>query len=149
VGFYNHSSGVGVLEDFLFPGERVLFKSPSEVKYRDGKFDMYITDQRIIAFQKKKEKLFAERFRELNNIRYKETGSLRKEAMIILRTVEGYEMTFNGKPSNVGMVWENIQKLDIAKKLGTSIGAHTKCKFCGATIQPSTLICPKCQKILR
>jgi len=138
-----------MLEDFLFPGERVMFKSPSEVKYRDGKLDLYITDQRVLAFQRKKERLFAERFRNLSNIRYRETGSIRKVASIILRTVEGYEMEFNGKPSNIRAIWETVRKLGVAKKLGAPIDVQAKCKFCGATVQPGAAVCSECSRILK
>jgi len=139
-----------MLADFLFPGERVMFKSPSEVKYRNRKCDLYVTDQRLIAFHRKKEWLFAERFRDLSNIRYREVGSiLSKEAVITIKTVEGYEMEFQGKPSNMRAVWQEIQKLDIAKKLGAPVGVQVKCKFCGASVQPGASVCPGCHKILK
>lgn len=137
------------MKAFLFPNEKVIFKSPSEIKYLNDKFDFYITDHRAIVFNKKKKKFFAERFWDIRDIRYKETGLLRRQTSLVLTTVEGYEMEFNGKPSTIGAILKEIQKLDIAKRFGKPLDNMVKCKFCLATVQPDSTVCPECRKILK
>ncbi|WP_309493402.1 hypothetical protein [Candidatus Hecatella orcuttiae] len=139
-----------VLEDFLFPGEAVSYKSLSKVKYLGDKFDFYITNQRLILFQGgKKDRLFAERFRDIGSLRYSERGRLLKEASITLENREKYQMEISGKASDMRVIWIALQKKwqELQKTPSTAEAEKAKCKFCGALMNAGSLVCPTCRKI--
>lgn len=139
-----------VLEDFLFPEEVVSYKSPSKVKYLGDKFDFYITNQRLIVFQGgRRDRLFAERFKDIGSLRYSERGRLLKEACITLETHEKYQMELSGKASDMRAIWLELQKKwqELQKTPSPAKPKEVKCKFCGAQMNAGSLLCPKCRRI--
>ena len=64
-----------VLEDFLFPGETIIFQS-GKVKTLNDRFDFYITDQRMLLYKRrgfvlKKDRVIAERIEDIHMLAMK------------------------------------------------------------------------------
>jgi len=135
-----------VLEDFLFPKEAIKYKSYSKIRYLNEMFELYLTDQRVIAFKQyglfsKKDKMVAERFKDIGVVSYGERGRISKTGIITIKTKEKYEMKFEGKTSDMRAAWKELEKIFKILK--------TRCKFCGAPMVEGSLICPECRKIQR
>ena len=69
-----------VLEDFLFPGETIIFQS-GKVRTLNDRFDFYITDQRILLYRRrgvvlKKDRIVAERIQDIRTLHYDEKGGI-------------------------------------------------------------------------
>ncbi len=133
------------LKDFLFPDETICYQSSSKVKYLNEKFDFYITSHRYIIFQNtRRNRIFAERFKDIGSIRYSERGRFMREAHITLETNEKYKMALTGNTTCIREIWREIQKKshEIEPK-------EVGCKFCGAKIRADSIICSTCNKILK
>jgi len=103
-----------VLEDFLFPGEIIIFQS-GKVKTLKDHFDFYITDQRILLYRRrgvvfKKERVIAERIEDIRTLHYDEKGIAKKKGVLRIETVSKKMEPIEGKISDIKAIWQELQK---------------------------------------
>ena len=103
-----------VLQDFLFPQEVIKYQSPSKIKYGDFPYDFYITDQRILCHSLtglifKKDRVVAERLEDITTLSYNEKGLIGKKGILTVNT-SSKVMKFEGRPSDVKTIWQELQK---------------------------------------
>jgi len=103
-----------VLEDFLFPGEIIIFQS-GNVETLNDRFDFYITDQRILLYRRrgvifKKDRVIAERIEDIRTLYYDEKGIVRKKGVLRIETVSKKMEPIEGKVSDITAIWQELQK---------------------------------------
>jgi len=103
-----------VLEDFLFPGETIIFQSGKVVTLND-RFDCYITDQRILLHRRrgvvfKKDRVIAERIEDIRTLHYDEKGIVKKRGILRIETVSKKMEPIEGKASDIKAIWQELQK---------------------------------------
>ena len=103
-----------VLEDFLFPGEIVIFQS-GKVKTLNDRFDFYVTDQRILLYRRrgvvfKKDRVVAERIEDIRTLHYNEKGIAKKKGILRIETISKNMEPLEGKVSDIKAIWQELQK---------------------------------------
>jgi hypothetical protein len=103
-----------VLEDFLFPGEIVIFQS-GKVKTLNDRFDFYVTDQRILLYRRrgvvfKKDRVVAERIEDIRTLHYDEKGIAKKKGVLRIETISKKMEPLEGKVSDIKAIWQELQK---------------------------------------
>jgi len=103
-----------VLEDFLFPGETVIFQS-GKVETLNDHFNFYITDQRILLYRRrgvvlKKDRIIAERIEDLRTLHYDEKGIMKKKGVLRIETLSKKMEPIEGKVSDIRAIWQELQK---------------------------------------
>jgi len=103
-----------VLEEFLFPGETIIFQS-GKVETLNDRFDFYITDQRILLYRRrgvvfKKDRVVAERIEDIRTLQYDEKGILKKKGVLRIETVSKKMEPIEGKVSDIKAIWQELQK---------------------------------------
>jgi hypothetical protein len=103
-----------VLEDFLFPGETVIFQS-GRVKTLNDRFDFYVTDQRILLYRRrgvvfKKDRVVAERIEDIRTLHYNEKGIAKKKGVLRIETTSKKMEPLEGKVSDIKAIWQELQK---------------------------------------
>jgi hypothetical protein len=103
-----------VLEDFLFPGETVIFQS-GKVETLNDRFNFYITDQRILLYRRrgvvfKKDRVIAERIEDIRTLHYDEKGIVKKRGILCIETVSKKMEPIEGKVSDIRAIWQELQK---------------------------------------
>ncbi len=103
-----------VLEDFLFPGETVIFQS-GKVKTLREHFDFFVTDQRILLYRRrgvvfKKDRIIAERIEDIRTLHYYEKGIARKKGVLSIETMSKKMEPIEGKIEDIKAIWQEIQK---------------------------------------
>jgi len=103
-----------VLEDFLLPGEIVIFQS-GKVKTLSDRFDFYITDQRILLYRRrgvvfKKDRVIAERIEEIRTLHYDEKGIVKKKGVLHIETMSKKMEPIEGKVPDIKAIWQELQK---------------------------------------
>jgi hypothetical protein len=102
-----------VLEDFLFPGEVIVFQS--KVKTLNDHFDFYITDQRILLHRRrgvvfKKDRVISERIEDIMTLHYDEKGLVKKKGVLLIETVSKKMEPIEGKVPDIKAIWQELQK---------------------------------------
>lgn len=103
-----------VLEDFLFPGETIIFQS-GKVKTLNDRFEFYITDQRILLYRRrgvvlKKDRIVAERIQDIRTLHYDEKGIAKKKGILSIETMSKKMDPIEGKVSDIKAIWQELQK---------------------------------------
>jgi hypothetical protein len=103
-----------VLEDFLFPGEVIVFQS-GKVKTLNDHFDFYITDQRILLYRRrgvvfKKDRVISERIEDIRTLHYDEKGLVKKKGVLLIETVSKKMEPIEGKVPDIKAIWQALQK---------------------------------------
>ena len=103
-----------VLEDFLLPGEVIIFQS-GEVKTLNDHFDFYITDQRILLHRRrgavfKKDRVISERIEDIRTLHYDEKGLVKKKGVLRIETVSKKMEPIEGKVPDIKAIWQELQK---------------------------------------
>ena len=103
-----------VLEDFLFPGETIIFQS-GKVKTLNDRFDFYITDQRILLYRRrgvmfKKDRVIAERIEDIRTLHYNEKGIMKKKGVLRIETMGKKMEPIEGKVFDIKAIWQELQK---------------------------------------
>ena len=103
-----------VLEDFLFPGETIIFQS-GKVKTLNDRFDFYITDQRILLYRRrgvmfKKDRVIAERIEDIRTLHYNEKGIVKKKGVLRIETMGKKMEPIEGKVFDIKAIWQELQK---------------------------------------
>jgi len=103
-----------VLEDFLLPGEVIKFQS-GKVKTLNDRFDLYITDQRILLHRRrgavfKKDRVVSERIEDIRVLHYDEKGLVKKRGILCIETVSKKMEPIEGKVLDIKAIWQELQK---------------------------------------
>ncbi len=103
-----------VLEDFLFPGEIIIFQS-GKVETLNDRFDFYITNQRIVLYRRrgvvfKKDRVIAERIEDVQTLNYDEKGIVKKKGVLRIETMSKKMEPIEGKVSDMKAIWQELQK---------------------------------------
>jgi len=103
-----------VLEDFLLPGEVIIFQS-GKVKTLNDHFDFYITDQRILLHRRrgvvfKKDRVISERIENIRTLHYDEKGVVKKKGVLRIETVSKKMEPIEGKVPDIKAIWQELQK---------------------------------------
>jgi len=103
-----------VLEDFLFPGETIVFQS-GKVETLNDRFIFYITDQRILLYRRrgvvfKKDRVITERIEDLRTLHYDERGIVKKKGILRIETLSKKMEPIEGKVSDIKAIWQELQK---------------------------------------
>jgi hypothetical protein len=103
-----------VLEDFLLPGEVIIFQS-RKVKSLNDHFIFYITDQRILLHRRrgvvfKKDRVISERIENIRTLDYDEKGLLRKKGLLHIETISKKMEPIEGKVPDMKAIWQELQK---------------------------------------
>ena len=103
-----------VLEDFLLPGEVIVFQS-RKIKTLNDKFIFYITDQRILLHKRrgvvlKKDRVISERIENLRTLDYNEKGLVKKKGILRIETLSKKMEPIEGKVPDIKAIWQELQK---------------------------------------
>ena len=109
-----------VLEDFLFPGETIVFQS-GKVKSLNDHFDLYITDQRILLYRRrgvvfKKDRIVAERLEDIKTLHYDEKGVVQKKGVLLIETISKKMEPIEGNVLDIKAIWQELQKYIIKEE---------------------------------
>ena len=102
------------LNEFLYPGEIVLFQS-GKIDSLNDSFFFYITDQRILMYRRrglffKKDRVVAERIEDIRTMHYSEKGIMRKRGVLCIETFSKKMDPIVGKVRDVKAIWQEMQK---------------------------------------
>jgi len=103
-----------VLEDFLLPGEVVIFQS-GKVKSLNDRFIFYITDQRILLHRRrgvvfKKDRVISERIENIRTLDYDEKGLVKRKGVLRIETMSKKMEPIEGRVPDIKAIWQELQK---------------------------------------
>ena len=102
------------LQDYLLPFENIKFYSKSSIIYGGKRYNVLITDKRLILFAQRghilrSDDVVSERLDRLQGVEYSEKGLLFKMAKI---SVQGSsKMEIRGSPSELKPLFQSIQSI--------------------------------------
>lgn len=100
-------------EDFLIPGEEVRFRSSTHVSYGKKDYQVVVTNKRILLYAQrgmviKKDDLVMQKLDELNGVKFKESGLLKKIGTI---DIDGKtKMQLSGPSAEVKTLYQQIMQ---------------------------------------
>ena len=102
------------LQDYLLPLENIKFYSKSSVTYGDKRYNVLVTDKRLILFAQRghilrSDDIVSERLDRLQGVEYSEKGLLFKTAKISVQGASKMEM--RGSPSEIKPLFQSIQSV--------------------------------------
>jgi ASC-1-like (ASCH) protein len=103
-----------VLENFLLPGEVIIFQS-GKIRTLNDRFIFYITDQRIVLHRRrgvvfKKDRVVSERVENIRTLYYDEKGLIRKWGVLHIETISKKMEPIEGKIPDIKAIWQELQK---------------------------------------
>jgi hypothetical protein len=102
------------LQDYLLPLENVKFYSKSTVSYGGKKYNVLVTDKRLLFFAQRgfflrSDDIVSERLDRLQGLEYSEKGLLYKTAKILIQGSS--KMEIKGSPTELKPLFQNIQAI--------------------------------------
>jgi reverse gyrase len=102
------------LQDYLLPLENIKFYSKSSVTYGDKRYNVLVTDKRLILFAQRghilrSDDIVSERLDRLQGVEYSEKGLLFKKAKISVHGASKMEM--QGSPSEIKPLYQSIHSI--------------------------------------
>jgi hypothetical protein len=102
------------LQDYLLPLENVKFYSKSTVSYGGKKYNVLVTDKRLLFFAQRgyllrSDDIVSERLDRLQGLEYSEKGLLYKTARILIQGSS--KMEIKGSPTELKPLFQNIQAI--------------------------------------
>jgi hypothetical protein len=102
------------LQDYLLPLENIKFHSKTSVSYGGKRYNVLITDKRLLLFAQRgyllrSDDIVSERLDRLQALEYSEKGLLFKTAKILIQGSS--KMEINGYPSELKPLFQNIQAI--------------------------------------
>lgn len=99
------------IEDFLMPGEEIRYHGASSLMYADKPYELIITDKRLLLYGRrgrifKKDDIVSQKVEEVQNIRYSESGFIRKEGVLQIDAKTRFSLV--GPPGQVKAVYQQI-----------------------------------------
>lgn len=105
------------IENYLLPGEKILFWSDFQVTYQDARYKVYITNLRLLLYGEsgllfKKEEIITEAFRQITGLQFTERGSINKKGIFKFSSNKG-EVQLEGPVNGMRGLFKAIQKQTI------------------------------------
>lgn len=102
------------LEDFLVPGEQIKFACKQDIEYADKKYNLIITNKRILLYKKrgifnKCEDIICERVERLEGLEYKEKGGLSNLAKVSIKG--GLKLDIKGSSKEIKDMFQILECL--------------------------------------
>ena len=102
------------LQDYLLPLENVKFYSKTNVSYGGKKYNVLVTDKRLLFFAQRgyllrSDDIVSERLDRLQGLEYSEKGLLYKTARILIQG--SAKMEIKGSPTELKPLFQNIQAI--------------------------------------
>jgi hypothetical protein len=105
------------IENYLLPGEKILFWSDFQVAYSEARYKVYITNLRLLLYNEtglvfKKEEIITESFRQITGLQFTEQGTLNKKGILKFSSNKG-EVQLSGPVNGMRGLFKAIQKQTI------------------------------------
>jgi hypothetical protein len=102
------------LQDYLLPLENVKFYSKTSILYGSKRYNVLITDKRLILFAQRgyilrSDDIVSERLDRLQGLEYSEKGLLFRTAKISIQGTS--KMEVQGSPSEMKPLFQNLQSV--------------------------------------
>jgi len=102
------------LKDFLVPEEKVKFVCRSDIQYANKRYDLFITNKRILLYREsgfinKSEDVICEKIERLQGLEYKEKGGLLNFAKISING--GIRLDIKGPSKEVKNMFKILECL--------------------------------------
>ncbi len=100
------------LKDFLLPTENVAFTTQEEVEFADKKYQVIITDKRLILYSKrglliKSDDIISKSLDSISGIKYRESGLVFRSASISVWSDSKMDIT--GPPAHMKPLFQVLQ----------------------------------------
>ena len=105
------------IENYLLPGEKILFWSDFQVTYQEAKYKVYISNLRLLLYGEsgmvfKKEEIITEAFRQITGLQFTEQGTINKKGIFRFTSNKG-EVQLEGPVNGMRGLFKAIQKQTI------------------------------------
>lgn len=102
------------LQDYLLPLENIKFYSKTSVLYGGKRYNVLVTDKRLILFAQRgyilrSDDIVSERLDRLQGLEYSEKGLLIKRGKVCVQGVS--KMEIRGSPSEMKPLFQSIQSV--------------------------------------
>jgi hypothetical protein len=102
------------LQDYLLPLENVKFNSETSVLHGDKKYNVVVTDKRLILFAqrghfRRSDDIVSERLDRIQGVEYSEKGLLSRRAKILIHGFS--KMEIQGSPSEIKPLFQSIHSV--------------------------------------
>ena len=102
------------IENYLLPGEKILFWSDFQVTHQEAKYKIYITNLRLLLYNEtglvfKKEEIITESFRQITALQFSEQGAINKRGILKFASNKG-EVRLVGPVNGMRGLFKAIQK---------------------------------------
>ena len=102
------------VENYLLPGEKILFWSDFQVNYQEGKYKVYITNIRLLLYGEsgmvfRKEEIITEAFGQISALQFTEQGNINKRGILRFASNKG-EVQLEGPVNGMRGLFKAIQK---------------------------------------
>ena len=102
------------LQDYLLPLENIKFHSKTWVRYGGKRYNVLVTDKRLILFAQRgyilrSDDIVSERLDRLQALEYSERGLLIRRGKISVQGIS--KMEIRGSPSEMKPLFQNIQSV--------------------------------------
>lgn len=102
------------LSDFLLPMENVKFASEQDVEYGEKRYNVYVTDKRLILYARRglvmrSDDIVSEKLESIHGVKYREAGFPFKTATISVVGTSTIDM--KGPPSRIKPLFHSIQSM--------------------------------------
>jgi hypothetical protein len=102
------------IENYLLPGEKILFWSDFQVTHQEAKYKVYITNIRLMLYNEsglvfKKEEIITEGFRQISGLQFTEHGTINKKGIFKFTSNKG-EVQLEGPANGMRGLFKAIQK---------------------------------------
>ena len=157
------------LEDYLLPNENIMYQSEFKVKYGGNSYKLLLTDIRLVLYARrgvmfKRDSVVTEAIRNVEGIKFKSTGLVRKKAY--LEVTSKSKIFLTGKPEAMKTLYQRLlpflepemRQCPAANSSAqptivpsSSIGQvaakpPTFCPNCGIELSPNMKFCYNCGK---
>lgn len=100
------------LDDYLLPKEEIKFQSEAGVNYAGKRYQVIVTDSRLLLYARrgmvlKRDDVVTEKLSDIQ-VKYKETGMLRKKGVIEVHGKTKYPL--EGNPEEMKALYQSIIK---------------------------------------
>jgi hypothetical protein len=102
------------LQDYLLPMENVKFYSKTSVLHGDKKYNVLVTDKRLILFAqrgyiRKSDDIVSERLDRIHGVEYSEKGLISRIAKILIQGISKVEI--QGSPSEIKPLFQSLHSV--------------------------------------
>jgi hypothetical protein len=105
------------IENYVLPGEKILFWSDFLVTHNEAKYKVYITNLRLLLYSEsglvfKKEEIITETFRQITGLQFAEQGAISRKGVLKFASTKG-EVLLEGPVNGMRGLFKAIQKQTI------------------------------------